>query len=136
MEDLKIGPFRSTFGSVAISSGDEARFIASATRYYERKDSQEDIIDFTIKNGEVIKYTFASRTNEPSMYPTAVDNVLIFFNYIDTDKYDIYMTSMDKEFKNINNVPRNNEMNRALTDTLVGFIYSIIFIFVFSISIE
>ncbi|MDF2674574.1 MAG: hypothetical protein K0R09_2842, partial [Clostridiales bacterium] len=133
MEDLKIGPFRRNFGAVAISSGDEARFIASSTRYYERKDSQEDIIDFTIKNGEVVKYSFASRTKEPSMYPAMSNDIIIFFSYLDTDKYDIYMTSTDDEFKNVYNVTRNIEKSRALTDTSVGFIYSVIYVFLFGL---
>lgn len=133
MEDLKIGPFRSNFGAVAISSGDEAIFIASSTRYYERKEAQEDIIYFSIKNGEVIKYSFASRTNAPSMYPAMAGDNIIFFNYLDTDNFDIYMTSSDEDFKDVYNEPRSIEKSRALTDTTLGFIYSIIYVFLFGL---
>lgn len=127
--DFKVGPNRRLFGAVAISSGDEARFIASSTRAYERNETQEDIIDFSIKNGEVIKYTFATRTNQTSMYPAGVDNTIFFLNYLDTDKYDIYMTSMDEEFKAVHNVPMASERNKAISDTLLGFIYSVFFVF-------
>lgn len=133
ISDLSIGPFRSLFGAVPVSSGDQVRFLAGCTRYYERKDTQEDIIDFTIKNRAIIKYEFASRTKEPAMYPAGVDNALIFFNYVGTNKYDVYMASMDKEFKDIHDLPRESERSSAVSDTLLGFIYSIIFIFLFGL---
>lgn len=129
IDDLRIGTIRNFFGAISISSGDEARFIVSGTRKYERKGTQDDIIDFTIKNREIIKYTFATRTNEPSMYPAANDDSIVFFDYLETNKYDIYMASMNQEYKDIYNLPRDIERNRALVDTMMGFVYSILYIF-------
>jgi hypothetical protein len=73
----------------------------------------------------------ATRTNEPSLYPASTGNMLIFCNNTGTDQYDIYAASKDKTFMNVNNLPRKEERNRAISDVILGLINSIIMLFVF-----
>lgn len=129
LEDLRVGGSKAIFGTVSASSGEEARFISSGTRNYERNSSQEDIFEFYIKDGKVVEYNYVSRTNQPSVYPAVLDNNLIFFNYIDLTHYDMFITSSSNEFKELHNPVRSVEKERALKDTGMGIVYSLVFIF-------
>jgi hypothetical protein len=129
VNDFNMKFIGSMFSPYTISSGNKAVFAAGAERSYARKDSQYDIIDFTLKNGEMTEYNFMSRTDDATL-ETAVDgDTALFLDTIGDSSYKIYLTSTDPEFRKIYNVPMQFEKVNAFYDTLTGLLNSIVYIF-------
>lgn len=132
VKEFRQYPFRQIYSPIAVSSGDNARFIAGSSRQFGKKEEQYDIIEFYFKDGKMTDYAIASRTKEASVYPAAYDDTIIFMDSTGNG-YDIYMASKNEEFKNANNYPRPYESKIAFSDMITGFMFSITYTFVYGI---
>jgi hypothetical protein len=132
VREFRQDPFRKLYSPIAISSGDEARFIAGSTRQFGKKAEQYDIVEFYMKSGIISHYSIASRTKEPSVYPAIYNDTVIFMDPVDKE-YKIFMASKAEEFKTANNYLRPYESNRAWVDTANGFVFSLSYLLIFGI---
>jgi hypothetical protein len=132
VKEFRYDQFMRLYNPVAVSSGDEARFIAGSERQYGKKVTQFDIVEFYMKDGKLIKPSIASRSKEASMYPAISDDTIIYMDSLGST-YNIYMASKNQDFKNANNNKRLYESKMALSDTLSGFFFSLTYIFVYGI---
>jgi hypothetical protein len=124
--------FTRLYNPMAVSSGEEARFIAGSERQYGKKATQFDIVEFYMKDGKLIKPSIASRSKEASMFPGISGDTIIYMDSLGST-YNIYMGSKDEDFKAANNYKRPYEGKNAVSDTASGFFFSIIYIFIYGI---
>lgn len=132
VKELRQDPFRELYSPIAVSSGDSARFIAGSSRQFGKKEEQFDIIEFYFEDGIMKDYTIASRTKEASVYPAIFDDSMIFMDNAENG-YNIYLASMNEEFKSANNYPRDHESKMAFSDVISGFMNSITYIVIYGI---
>lgn len=132
VKEFRQYPFSKLYSPIAVSSGEEARFIAGSTRQFGKKAEQYDIVEFYMKDGIISHYSIASRTKEPSVYPAIYNDTVIFMDPVDKE-YRIFMASKAEEFKNANNYLRPYESSRAWVDTANGFVFSLSYLLIFGI---
>lgn len=132
VREFRQDPFRQLYSPIAVSSGERARFIAGSSRQYGKKEEQFNLVEFYFEDGKMKDYTMASRTKEASVYPAIFEESIIFMGSTGTD-YNIYMASKNEEFKNANNYSRPYESERAFSDVISGFLFSISYIIIFGI---
>jgi hypothetical protein len=109
------------FGPVALSSGDEARFLISGYRNYIKSRYQTDIIDFTLKDGELGSYNYLSRTQELGMYPASNGRYAVFCDNTGETSFDIFLTSLDEEFKKYHNGIIKADVKRSISEVIGGY---------------
>lgn len=132
VKEFRQDPFRELYSPIAVASGDEARFIAGSSRQFGKKEEQFNIVEFYFKDGKMVDYAIASRTKEASVYPAIFDDSLIFMGS-SGKSYNIYMTSKNEDFKTANNYSRPFESKRAFSDVISGFMFSIMYTFIYGI---
>ncbi len=109
------------YNPVGVSSGDEgARFLISYERYYGLRDIQNDIIDITYKDGEMVKRSYLTNAGNPMMYPGIYGNTALYCEYIGDKNLNVYMTSTEEAFKAKHNDIRGYEKKKAAADTILG----------------
>jgi hypothetical protein len=114
------------------SNGKENSILATATRSYGNKKNFDDIIKVDVKNGEFVKATPLSRSNELSIYGNGSEDTVIFCDVVTSNNYKLYMVSSRDNFKKANNTIRKNELKLAIIDTLDSIIYSPGYIILYS----
>jgi hypothetical protein len=132
VKEFRQDPFRELYSPIAVSSGNRARFIAGSSRQYGKKEEQFNLVEFYFEDGKMKDYTMASRTKEASVYPAIFEDSIIFMGSTGTD-YNIYMASMNEEFKSANNYTRPYESQRAFSDVISGFMFSISYTIIYGI---
>jgi hypothetical protein len=103
-----------------------AKFLARKTRPYDKKRYYEDIVEYNLTNPE--DFILVSRTKELSIYPAVVEDTVIFCDVIDKDKFNIYMTSKNEDFRKAHDSTRSSEAKLTLIDTISGLLFSIVYI--------
>lgn len=121
----------------------EGLIIGSCGRKTFKMKEQPDIVEISIednknslngvfgnKYGAVIKNAVSNSRNN-SVYPVSYKNVIVFCEPIGNDKSNVYITSKDKEFKEVNNKSRPSEAIDSLLATsesmLLGMAYVMIY---------
>lgn len=103
-----------------------AKFLARKEVPYDKKHYYEEIVEYNMSNsGEFISL---SRSKELSMYAAGVEDTAIFCDVVGKDKFNIYMTSKNEEFKKVHNNLRFSDVKLALMDTVTGLLYSFVYI--------
>lgn len=114
------------YNPVGVSSGDGARFLISYERGYGMREIQKDIVDITIKDGQIVKRAYVTNSGSTMMYPSICDDAAVYCELIGQKDLNIYMTSTRQDFKEMHNIVRGEERFRAFTDTLLGFLNSLV----------
>lgn len=130
INDLKVKSSRYLYSPIGVSSGDKARFIAGSERKFGKKDEQYDVVDFSIKNGEIVEAEYLSRTKGTTMLPAIGDGIALFCDFAGDDNYKVYLTSQNEDFKKIVNGIKGFEVKNAIARTINGIISSVLYIFV------
>lgn len=118
---------------VGVYSKDGARFLGSTTRIFALKKEQQNIIDFTIKDGKVAKADYVSRLRQNNLRPALSGDNAVFLSYKSENMWDVYLTSEANSFKAVNNGSRGYEKKDTILAVLEGFAYSISYIFVYAL---
>lgn len=120
---------RSPFSNaISFKSKNAAKFLISGGRVYEKKEFYTDILEITVDEETVSNITPLSRSRHTSIYPAVYEDTVIFCDFMDTNKLNVYMVSSREEFKKANNFNRKSEAILALNDTFESFIFSIVYI--------
>lgn len=126
---LSIGDMNYIYSLVTAPSTEGARFLAGTERWYTKKEQQYDIIDFTLKNGKVVKSSFVSRTMDLSLTPAITDHMAVFCDVMGGNQNNVYVTSENSAFKEVNNKIRTSEVEAAAIDVLQGIGMGVAYIF-------
>lgn len=127
--DLEMDSIRYFYDPIAVSSGTAARFIVGCSRMGLIKNKPElDFIDISIKNNNISKNCFATKSLETSQEPYAANNAMVFFSSANSSSNIIYMTSQNKDFKIANNLAKPIEKKTAISETMTNVLNSVIFV--------
>lgn len=127
---LKIFPTdQFKYSLVSISSGEEGRFLIGYARKYGNSERQFDILDFSIKDGVIIRNSYMEKSKEGSIMPWISGDMAVFCNQTKLEEYDLCLTSQNEEFMRINNEPRRSEVRLALIDTILDILNSLFSLF-------
>ncbi|MFD3156654.1 hypothetical protein ACFIJ5_07300 [Haloimpatiens sp. FM7330] len=128
---LRIDGVHSIKGIIPVNNGKEAKFLASGSRSFGLKKIYNDIFQFSISNNKIKLGEYISKTKQASMLPSIYKDVAIYCDYEPSiEKHNIFVTSTNEAFKEKNNVMKPVEKKIALTDTMQGFAYSFVYIFI------
>ncbi|WP_291581364.1 hypothetical protein [Clostridium sp. UBA6640] len=129
--------------SLANYPNQEGMILGSCGRKVFKMKEQPDIVEISIednensiggrfrdKYGAVIKNPVSNSRNN-SIYPVSYKSAIVFCEPIGNDKSNVYITSKDKEFKEVNNKSRPSEAIDSLLATsesmLFGMAYLVIY---------
>ncbi|WP_291569136.1 MULTISPECIES: hypothetical protein [unclassified Clostridium] len=133
LKELKVNNNKNVHDNVGIYSEEGARFLATTERVFGKKDIQENIVDYVIDDGEVKFFDYATRLRNLCIYPSINEDIMAFISFSGQDQYNVNLASMNDEFKEVNNVPRNSEYGMAFTAMLQGSLYALAYIFVYGL---
>lgn len=125
----------SLFNIVSYTEGNDSgtNFMAGGYIPLGKKESYEDILDLEIKDGIVARSIPASRTRALSGYPSGFGDTVIFADVVGIDYSNLYMTSYREDFKNANNINRDNEIVLALLDTIQSILYVFVYLVAYGV---
>jgi len=126
--ELYINNNKHIYKVIGAYSKEGARFFATTDRIFGVKDCQQAIVDFTLKDNKVASYNYASRLSGLTTYPAINGDTIVYCSYNKPEEYGVYLASQNEQFKKVNNVKLPIERNRAILNTLQGFIYSLTYI--------
>ncbi|MBZ9684927.1 hypothetical protein G9F72_000945 [Clostridium estertheticum] len=126
--DLYINDNKNIYNVVGTYSKDGARFFATTERIFGIKDSQQSIVDFILKDNKVASYSYVTRLTGLTTYPAISGDTVAYASYNKKDEYGVYLGSQNEEFKKANNVHLPIETKQATTNTLQGFVYSLVYL--------
>lgn len=104
----------------------EAKFLAQQTVRYYKKKYYDDIVEINVTMDS--KPVLLSRSKELSMFSAAVGDKAIFCDLVGRDKFNVYMTSKDEQFKAVHNNVRLSDIKLALIDTIGELLFSFVYI--------
>lgn len=130
IKDLKVGSIRYLYNPITVSSKDEARFTACSERKFGKKNEQYDVVDFSIKDGKVVRSSFVSRTRATTLFPAASIGNAVFCDYMGENSFNIYMSSQNKQFMDKINGVKKFEIKNVVGQTINGLINSILYVFI------
>ncbi|MBS5824132.1 MAG: hypothetical protein KID00_09785 [Clostridium argentinense] len=133
LKELKVNNSKYVYDNIGIYSEEGARFLATTERIFGTKDIQENIVDYTIKDGEVKSFNYATRLRNLCVYPYVNDEMMAFISFAEDGKYNVNLASMNDEFKKVNNVSRTSEYTTAFIVMLQGVLYAVAYIFVYGL---
>lgn len=114
------------YNPVGVSSGDGARFLVSYERGYGMREIQKDIVDITIKDDQIVKREYVTNSGSTMMYPAICEDTAVYCELVGQKDLNIYMTSTRQDFKDMHNAVRGRERFNAFTDTLLGFLNTLV----------
>lgn len=117
----------------SISSGDEARFIIGYARKSGRTTRQFNLMDFSIKDGNVIKTAYATRTRQASNLPYSSGDMIVYSSLVKGNEYNIFIASQNEGFKQVNNGVRVEEIRLAFVDIVLELLNAIFSLFSFGL---
>jgi hypothetical protein len=127
IDDFKVNKSKEEISNISPYYAEgAAKFLARKEMPYDKKHYYEDIIEYDMSNPG--KFILLSRSKELSMYAAGVDDTAIFCDVVGKDKFNIYMTSKNEEFKKVHNNLRFSDVKLALMDTVTGLLYSFVYI--------
>ena len=126
--ELYINDNKHVYNVVGTYSKEGASFFATMDRIFGVKDWQQSIVDFMIKDGKVVSYSYASRLSGLTTYPGIGGDTIAYCSYNKPKEYGVYLASQNEEFKQANNVHLEVERKQATLNTLQGFMYSLVYI--------
>ena len=127
-EKVNGGPFSN---AISFKSNNAAKFLISGGRVYERKEFYTNILEITVDGKTVSNIIPLSRSRHTSMYPAVYGDTVIFCDFINSNKLNLYMTSSREDFKTANNFNRKSEAILALSDTFQSWMFSLVYIIVY-----
>lgn len=110
---------------------DKPVFLSNVQTLYRNKYVHEDIMEYEIKDAELVEGNLVSRTNEATIYPADCGDTALFCDSYQPGRYKLYMTSTRENFKREYNGIRKDEIFQALSDTLQSFAYSVFDIIIY-----
>ncbi|MBZ9689741.1 hypothetical protein G9F72_026055 [Clostridium estertheticum] len=119
------------YNATSFKSNTAAKFLISGGRSYEKKELYTDILEITVNGKLVSNIIPLSRSKNTSMYPAVYNDTVIFCDFINSSKLNVYMVSSREDFKKAYNFNRKSEAIRALNDTFESFMFSIVYILAF-----
>ncbi|MEG2289348.1 MAG: hypothetical protein RSA29_03815 [Clostridium sp.] len=114
-------------------SDDGGKFYATMHTEFGKKEVQESIVSFEIKDGKSSNLEIVTRLSDLCIRPYITDGYSTFLSFNKKNVYDINIASTNQEFKNVNNEPRFIEFIRALFAMLEGVMESISYIILIGI---
>ncbi|MDF2673104.1 MAG: hypothetical protein K0R09_1369 [Clostridiales bacterium] len=117
----------------SISSGDEARFIIGYARKFGRTTRQFNLMDFSLKDGNVTKTAYATRTRQASNAPYSNGDMIVYSSLVKGNEYNIFIASQNEGFKQVNNGVRVEEVRLALVDMVLEILNAIFSMFTFGL---
>lgn len=127
---LKVNNSEEIYYNRGVYSTKGARFLATTPRLFGKRDIQENIIDYTMKNGEVIDFSYATRLRELCIYPNINEDVMTFISFKDEKSYNVNIASTNESFKKVNNEVRKTEYKDATTATIQDILNSVSYLFI------
>lgn len=129
VKELEVPGHEFLYNPISIeNSGDKAEFIIGTERPgMDTSKPQYDFINITLNGSEILDYKFVTRTIKASEKPGVVGDTMVFGDVEDED-YNIYMTSREEEFKNLNNKNRPEELNEALKYGMAAIIRTFVWV--------
>ncbi len=112
------------------NSEDGGKFYATMTRDFGKKETQQGIVSFTVKDGQTYDAENVTRLRNLSIFPYSEADYTVFLGFEKRGGYSINIASTSESFKEANNRPRGDEKISALRYTAEGFIYSISYIII------
>lgn len=113
----------------SISSGDEARFVVGYARKFGRTTRQFNLLDFSLKDGNITNTTFATRTRQASNAPYVNGDMVVYSSLVKGNDYQIFIASQNEVFKQANNGVRGAEIRLALLDVVLEILNAIFSLF-------
>lgn len=122
------------YSPATISSGEEARFVVGYARKYGRTAKQFNLLDFSYKDGKVVKSNYITRTRQASNQAYTNGENIVYSSLKKADIYEIYLSSSNKEFITANNGIRNEEIKLAIIDIIQELMNAVFSLFIYGIS--
>jgi hypothetical protein len=129
--------------SLANYPNQEGMILGSCGRKVFKMKEQPDIVEISIednensiggrfrdKYGAVIKNPVSNSRNN-SIYPVSYKSAIVFCEPIGNDKSNVYITSKDKEFKEVNNKSRPSEAIDSLLATLESMLFGMAYVMIY-----
>ncbi len=110
---------------------DKPVFMSNVQTLFRNKYLHEDIMEYMIKDSQLVESNLVSRTNEATIYPAVCGDTALFCDSYQPDRYKLYMTSTRENFKKEYNGIKKGEIIQALNDTFQSFVYSVFDIIVY-----
>lgn len=130
---LEVNGNNNVYYNTGVYSENGARFLATTTRKLNKNNVQENIIDYTINNGKVEKFEYATRLRDLNIYPYANEDMMVFISFNEKDNYSVNLASTNEGFKNANNVSRKIEYKQALISSVEGVMFSLAYLFIYAL---
>jgi len=111
-------------------SEDGGKFYATMSRAFGKKEVQQAIISFGIKDGQESNVEVVTRLRELCINPYIEEDYIGFLSFKEKGVYNVNIASTNEEFKSVNNVSRGSEKSRALFYMLEGVMISISYIII------
>ncbi|MDV3428603.1 MAG: hypothetical protein LIR50_16560 [Bacillota bacterium] len=122
------------YNLIAVSSSDQGKFITITSLPSNGSEPSVEMAEISIKDGEVKNIVKATRTENVPLSPSYSKDSLVFTTLNDNNTSNLYITSKNDYFKNINNKVTYAEKKEALIDTIGDELTSIAFVPVLGIS--
>ncbi|MCM1988998.1 hypothetical protein [Oceanirhabdus seepicola] len=117
-----------------IVRGDSAgTFFGYIERYVDKRFLEQDIVEFRIKDGEIVDYNYVSNSREIGFYSANYKEYVVFCEYIEKNSYEIKLSSSEEVFKESINFISKEEKNEAWSILLEGIVFSFAYIFMMGI---
>lgn len=110
---------------------DKPIFISNVQTLFRNKYLHEDIMEYVIKDSQLVESNLVSRTNEATIYPADCGDTALFCDSYQPNSYKLYMTSSRENFKKEHNGIKKDEIIQALNDTFQSFVYSVFDIIIY-----
>ncbi|MEG2289347.1 MAG: hypothetical protein RSA29_03820 [Clostridium sp.] len=109
-------------------SEDGGSFYATMSTAFGKKEVQESVVSFIVKDGKSSKVEIVSRLRDLCILPYITDGYSTFLSFNEKNVYDINISSENEDFKTANNGPRSTEKTRAFFYLLEGLMESLSYI--------
>jgi hypothetical protein len=121
------------YSPATISSGEEARFIVGYARRYGRTAKQFNLLDFSYKDGKVVRSNYITRTRQASNQAYTNGDNIVYSSLKKADIYEIYLSSSNKEFIAANNGVRKEEIKLVIIDIIQEIMNAVFSLFIYGI---
>ncbi|MEG1257247.1 hypothetical protein [Clostridium sp.] len=111
-------------------SEDGGKFYATMSRAFGKKEVQQAIISFVIKDGQASNIEVVTRLRELCIHPYSDEDYIGFLSFKEENVYNVNIASTNQEFKVENNVSRGTEKRTALFYMLEGVMVSVSYIII------
>lgn len=134
LDELKLGSSKAFVSDLTPYFGNEgAEFLASSYVAHGKKESNLNIVQIKMNQGENVHVIPVSRIRGSAIYPAFTGDRVVFYKPIEKGKAELYLASSAVDFIDKHNVLTKPEIRQAILDTTEAVTFSIVYILLYGI---